>query len=100
MYTIDDLNLRLLSELKDIAEEIGVKNAKKLAKQDLIYKILDLQALSAEPAATKKPSSAGSDAADRKMRPRRRENAAPGPQASNPEKELSSEELLHTIDMD
>ena len=33
MYTIDDLNVRLLSELKDIAEGMGVKNAKKLAKQ-------------------------------------------------------------------
>jgi len=31
MYTIDDLNVRLLSELKEIAEEMGVKNAKKLS---------------------------------------------------------------------
>ena len=45
MHTIDDLNVRLLSELKDIAEEMGVKNARKLAKQDLVYKILDQQAL-------------------------------------------------------
>ena len=44
MYTIDDLNVRLLSELKDIAEEMGVKNARKLAKQELVYKILDQQA--------------------------------------------------------
>ena len=44
MYTIEDLNVRLLSELKDIAEELGVKNFKKLAKKDLIYKILDEQA--------------------------------------------------------
>ncbi len=46
MYTIDDLNVRLLSELKEIAEEMGVKNAKKLSKQDIIYKILDQQAVS------------------------------------------------------
>ncbi len=45
MYTIDDLNLRLLSELRDIAEKLGVANYKKLAKQDLIYKILDRQAV-------------------------------------------------------
>ena len=45
MYTIDDLNVRLLSELKEIAEGMGVKNAKKLAKQELVYKILDLQAV-------------------------------------------------------
>ena len=48
MYTIDDLNVRLLSELKEIAEDMGVKNAKKLAKQDLIYKILDQQAVAGE----------------------------------------------------
>ena len=48
MYTIDDLNVRLLSELKDIAEGIGVKNAKKLSKQDLIYKILDQQAVTGD----------------------------------------------------
>ena len=44
MYTLDDLSVRLLSELKDIAESLGVKNAKKSAKQDLIYEILDVQA--------------------------------------------------------
>ncbi|MDJ1479286.1 transcription termination factor Rho [Cytophagaceae bacterium YF14B1] len=48
MYTIDDLNLRLLSELRDIAEQLGVANYKKLAKQDLVYKILDRQAVMPE----------------------------------------------------
>jgi len=45
MYTIDDLNVKLLSELKEIAEELGIKNFKKLAKKDLVYKILDQQAV-------------------------------------------------------
>ncbi|MGD9327318.1 MAG: transcription termination factor Rho [Cyclobacteriaceae bacterium] len=44
MYNIDDLNVRLLSELKEIAEGLGVKNFKKLPKKELIYKILDYQA--------------------------------------------------------
>ncbi|MDH5608338.1 MAG: transcription termination factor Rho [Cyclobacteriaceae bacterium] len=44
MYTLDDLSVRLLSELRDIAEEIGVKNAKKAQKKELIYMILDQQA--------------------------------------------------------
>ncbi len=44
MYTIQDLNVRLLSELKDIAEELGLDNYKKLPKKELIYKILDYQA--------------------------------------------------------
>ena len=48
MYTIDELQLRLLSELKEIAEELDLKNYKRLAKQELIYKILDFQASNPE----------------------------------------------------
>ncbi|TYZ06767.1 transcription termination factor Rho [Hymenobacter lutimineralis] len=45
MYTIDELKDRLLSELKEVAEQLQVGNFKKLSKQDLIYKILDQQAV-------------------------------------------------------
>jgi transcription termination factor Rho len=48
MYNIEELNVRLLSELKEIAEELGVKNFKKLTKKDLVYKILDQQAITPE----------------------------------------------------
>ncbi len=44
MYSINDLNVRLLSELREIAEKIGIKNSKKIPKSDLVYKILDQQA--------------------------------------------------------
>ncbi len=44
MHTIEQLDDKLLSELKDIAETLGVSNSKKLSKQDLVYKILDMQA--------------------------------------------------------
>jgi transcription termination factor Rho len=95
MYTIDDLNVRLLSELKDIADGMGVKNAKKLAKQELVYKILDQQAAAGEPAPTKK-----SEESDKKMRPRRRENVAPpAPPAAAP-KGNSSEEMHQPVDLD
>ena len=97
MHTIDDLNVMLLSELKDIAEEIGVKNAKKLAKQELVYKILDQQALTEESSSSKKQAD---ETADRKMRPRRRENVAPPSPAPAVKKELSSEELLQSVDLD
>ncbi|MEP2670952.1 MAG: transcription termination factor Rho [Cyclobacteriaceae bacterium] len=97
MYTIDDLNVRLLSELKEIAEQLGVKNAKKLAKQDLVYKILDQQAIT-EPAPTPKKASSNGNGDKPKPRPRRRENVAPTAKAEKPEKELSSEELLESID--
>ena len=97
MYTIDDLNVRLLSELKEIAEQLGVKNAKKLAKQDLVYKILDQQAIT-EPAPTPKKTSSNGNGDKTKPRTRRRENVAPAAKAEKTEKELSSEELLESID--
>ncbi|MBU2915981.1 transcription termination factor Rho [Reichenbachiella agariperforans] len=50
MYNIEELNDRLLSELKEIAENLGIKNYKRAAKKDLIYKILDEQAVNPEPA--------------------------------------------------
>lgn len=45
MYDILQLNDMLVPELLDIAEQLKIPNAKKLAKQDLVYKILDGQAL-------------------------------------------------------
>ncbi len=57
MYTIEDLNVRLLSELRTIGEELGVKSISKLSKKDLIYKILDLQAVSPEKTIIKSASS-------------------------------------------
>ncbi len=44
MYTIEELNVKLLSELKEIAEQLKLGNYKKLPKKDLVYKILDFQA--------------------------------------------------------
>jgi transcription termination factor Rho len=45
MYDILQLNDLLVPELLDIAEQLDISNAKKLGKQDLIYKILDQQAI-------------------------------------------------------
>ena len=66
MYNIEELQVRLLSELRDIAEELKVKNFKKLPKKDLIYKILDQQAILPEQELPKKKESAGSDKTDKK----------------------------------
>ncbi|WP_194774923.1 transcription termination factor Rho [Pararhodonellum marinum] len=54
MYNIEELRIRLLSELKEIAEELGVKNHKSLKKDDLVYAILDQQAITPEKALPKK----------------------------------------------
>jgi transcription termination factor Rho len=45
MYDILQLNDMLVPELLDIAEQLKIPQAKKLEKQDLIYKILDKQAV-------------------------------------------------------
>ncbi len=45
MYDILQLNDMLVPELRDLAESLGVKGHKRLNKQELIYKILDEQAL-------------------------------------------------------
>ncbi|WP_162053824.1 transcription termination factor Rho [Pontibacter pamirensis] len=63
MYNIDELKDRLLSELKEIAEDLGVKNFKKLSKQDLVYKILDQQAVTPTEKLPKKYKSAAGSAA-------------------------------------
>jgi transcription termination factor Rho len=48
MYDILQLNEKLATELKDIAKQLGIKGANTLTKQDLIYRILDEQALAAK----------------------------------------------------
>jgi transcription termination factor Rho len=48
MYNILQLNEMLVPELKEIAERLEIEGAKKLSKTDLIYKILDAQALKKE----------------------------------------------------
>jgi transcription termination factor Rho len=45
MYDILQLNDMLVPELLDIAEQLKIPNAKKLDKQELVYKILDRQAV-------------------------------------------------------
>jgi len=45
MYDILQLNDMLVPDLKELAEKLGLKNTKKLTKQELIYKILDQQAI-------------------------------------------------------
>ena len=82
MYDILQLNEMLVPELKDIAEKLNIDGFKKLTKQDLIYRILDEQAL-ANKAKTTEP--AGTDASERKeeqQRPQRAktENNQPGEQ--------------------
>ena len=54
MYDILELNNKLVAELKDIAKELEVKGFEKLKKQDLVYQILDQQAVTPTKLETKK----------------------------------------------
>jgi len=47
MYDILELSNKLLPELRDIARDLKIKRTESLKKQDLIYKILDQQAIEA-----------------------------------------------------
>jgi len=49
MYDIVELNGKLVAELRQIAEEFKIPKTDKLLKKDLIYKILDYQALNPSP---------------------------------------------------
>ena len=71
MYDILELNEKVLTELRDIAKELKIKRVESLRKQDLIYKILDQQAVMAtENRKTEKMPGEGSPKGDQ-MRHRR-----------------------------
>ncbi|MCD6346036.1 MAG: transcription termination factor Rho [Bacteroidales bacterium] len=53
MYDILELNKKLLAELREIAKELKIKRVESYKKQDLIYQILDQQAIAAAESKTK-----------------------------------------------
>ncbi len=71
MYDILQLNQKTVTELKEIAKELDIKKYQKLKKEDLVYTILDQQAI--------KP---GSKVAEKKV-------TAPKPKAENKDLELN-----------
>ncbi len=56
MYDILTLNAMKVAELKSVAEILGIANAEKLKKQDLVLTIMDRQTLSAAPADAPAPT--------------------------------------------
>lgn len=103
MYNIEDLNVRLLSELKEIAEKLGVKNYKKLPKKELIYKILDQQALIPEEKVEKTRKTGDREEARRESRVpfAKRENVArPEVDFEEDPTETTSDDLLESFSID
>ena len=66
MYNIIQLNNKELSELQEIAAEMGIKGHKSLERQDLIYSILDEQAI----AGSQKKAASEEAKGDRRQRTR------------------------------
>ncbi|MDD4143777.1 MAG: transcription termination factor Rho [Prolixibacteraceae bacterium] len=56
MYDILELNKKLVPELRDIAKELKIKRVESFKKQELIYKILDTQAIQEAETKAKKPN--------------------------------------------
>ena len=88
MYDILQLNDMLVPELRDLAEKLELKGYKKLNKQELIYKILDHQALSSESNGTQK-NGVTKDAKPKSTRQRKpaskKEDSKPEPKAKKEE---------------
>ena len=69
MYNIIQLNDKDLSELQQIAKELGLKKTSTLRKEELVYRILDEQAIVG---ATKKAAAAKANEEHKEGQPRKR----------------------------
>ncbi len=76
MYDILELSKKLLPELRDIARELNIKRTESLKKQDLIYKILDQQAI--EATETRKKSKPEESSVTRQAEGSREQSHEPG----------------------
>ena len=64
MYDIIDLNSRKVAELRDIAKELNIARVDKLKKQELVYAILDEQAVNTSASGGKKADAKPEGATD------------------------------------
>ncbi|MEL6122627.1 MAG: transcription termination factor Rho [Bacteroidota bacterium] len=99
MYDILQLNEMLVPELRDLAESLNMKSYKRLSKQDLIYKILDEQAITGKPVETEAPAAESKPApkqrkprAPRKPKGEKSEDPKPEEKTPKPSKEQSKTE--------
>ncbi len=76
MYDILELNKKLVSELKEIAADLKIKKIESLRKQDLIYKILDQQAIKASEETQSKAEEKENKAVSKRPRVRRVEKVS------------------------
>ncbi|MFN5620019.1 MAG: transcription termination factor Rho [Flavobacteriales bacterium] len=104
MYNLLQLNSMKVAELKEVAEKLAIDNADKLKKQDLIYKILDVQAVQSAPAETPSEAPAAAEPAaddsgapakqkrDRQRKPAATKAEAPGELFDQPTADAAPQE--------
>ncbi len=98
MHDILELNIKLLLDLRQIAKDMGIRRVESYKKQDLIYKILDEQAIQASgrKTQTSKPAEPVKTEKRRRGRPpkkavesqksvQKQETPSSAPQASHPQ---------------
>lgn len=76
-YNILELNEKLLPELQSIAEELGIKKVSSLKKEELVYKILDEQAISYAGIQAEKEKEKEAKKAERLTKAKKTKAAAP-----------------------
>ena len=103
MYDILELNKKLLPELREIAKNLNIKKVENFKKQELIYKILDQQAINASLSADderKKDHRKPFRKPEKQVEVKREETqpVAPKkeePQAAKPDEATSSQEAIN-----
>jgi len=90
MLDILQLNDMLVPELRDKAEELGLKSYKKLNKQELIYRILDEQAV----------AKGGATESRKEVKPKAKAEPKPKTEPKRKEKEEAKEEETELVEVD
>ena len=93
MLDILELNKKLVSELREIAKELKIRRADSLRKQDLVYKILDQQAILAAEKGKSEPKKSFSEKKEQRNRPQsRRKRVEKSPEDSRKREQKTSPE--------
>jgi transcription termination factor Rho len=88
MYDILELNKKLVSDLREIAKELKIKRVESYKKQDLIYKILDQQAIVASDVPPKSKDRYKEQAASPRAKDKTVHRRGRKPAEKKPEKEI------------
>lgn len=90
MYKIEELDMMLISELHELAKEYAISNVNDLPKKEIIYKILDKQAVM--PPKNRKPSTKDAMQDDNKTERKVRKESGVASDAPRPKRQRISKE--------